>query len=180
MERILWVDLEMTGLDPETAVIIEFAAIITDNRLEALDAYRAVVRQPESELAKMNEWNVKTHGESGLTALVPMGKPLATVENEAVAFVKRWFGEAQPILAGNSIHQDRKFIDKYMASLSAMLHYRMLDVSAFKLVFRHLYGVEFEKANAHRAHDDILASIAELKHYMAFIHVPTQTASPSP
>ncbi len=172
MEKIFWVDLEMTGLDPERSVILEFAAIVTDLKLEPMAQYHAVVRQPQSELDKMNDWNRQTHSQSGLLDRVPDGKPLAEVERETIAFVRRWFGDEQPVMAGNSIHQDRKFIDRQMKSLAKILHYRMLDVSSFKQVFREMYGVHYQKNGTHRAFDDITASIEELKHYLTFIYAP--------
>ncbi len=172
MKNIFWVDLEMTGLDPYESVILEFAGIVTDLELNQLHRYQAVVQQPQSELAKMNEWNTKTHSESGLLELVPNGKALETVEQEIIDFIHTHFGEDKPILAGNSIHQDRKFIDRYMKRLANNLHYRMIDVSSFKQVFRYLYNIEFSKANTHRAFEDISASIEELKHYLSFINIP--------
>lgn len=172
MKNIFWVDLEMTGLDPYESVILEFAGIVTDLKLNQQHRYQAVVHQPESELAKMNEWNWKTHTESGLLELVPQGKPLAVVEQEIIDFIHKHFGDDKPILAGNSIHQDRKFIDRYMKRLADNLHYRMIDVSSFKQVFRYLYNIEYSKASPHRAFEDISASIEELQHYLSFINIP--------
>lgn len=172
MEKILWVDLEMTGLDPDECVIVEFAGIITDLKLNPLDQYHRVIYQPPEKLENLNEWVQKTHTQSGLMEQIPNGIPLDQVEDEIMAFLAPHFPDGDPVLAGNSIHQDRKFIDKYMHKLSEFLHYRMIDVSSFKQVFRHMYGVELEKNSPHRAYDDIMASISELKHYMAFIKVP--------
>jgi len=172
MEKILWVDLEMTGLDTEQCVIIEFAGIITDLKLEPLDQYHQVIYQPEDRMALMNDWVRTTHTASGLLDLVPNGKPLDVVEAEVLAFLKPHFGDESPVLAGNSIHQDRKFIDKYMVQLGEYLHYRMIDVSSFKQVFRHMFGVNLQKESPHRAHDDIMASISELKQYLGYIKVP--------
>ncbi len=178
MDKILWVDLEMTGLDPEIAVIIEFAGVITNLQLEPLDQYHAIVYQPEDKMALMNDWVRTTHGKSGLLAKIPEGKPLDQVEREVLAFLRPHFGDERPVLAGNSIHQDRKFIDKYMVDLSEYLHYRMIDVSSFKQIFRYMYGVHLDKASPHRATDDILASIDELKYYLTFITPPTKGAEP--
>ena len=172
MDRIFWLDLEMTGLDPEQAGIIEFAGIVTDLELKPLGRYHSVVFQPQEELDKMDSWNVKTHTATGLIHQIPGGKPLVEVEREAMAFLKPFFGRSRPILAGNSIHQDRRFIDRYMLDLSKYLHYRMIDVSSFKEVFRSLYKVTVKKRNVHRAFDDIMASIEELQGYLQFINVP--------
>lgn len=172
MDKILWVDLEMTGLDLEQSVIIEFAGIVTNLKLEPLAQYHEIIFQPEEKMALMNDWVRNTHGASGLLDMVPKGKPIEQVEAEILAFLKPHFGDENPILAGNSIHQDRKFIDKYMTELSEYLHYRMIDVSSFKQVFRHMYGVTLEKNTPHRAYDDIMASIQELKHYLQFVNVP--------
>ena len=172
MKKIFWVDLEMTGLDPYEAVIIEFAGIVTDLELREIADYQAVVFQPPEELNKMNEWNVTTHGASGLLDLIPNGKPLAQVEQEIISFIANQFGDEKPVIAGNSIHQDRKFIDRYMKDLADHLHYRMIDVSAFKQVFKHLYGVDVVKKNPHRALDDIKSSISELKEYLGYINIP--------
>ena len=175
MEKIFWADLEMTGLDPKDSVIIEFAGIVTDLRLKQLDHYEAVVFQPQEELDKMDEWNQNTHGGSGLLARIPKGKQLEQVEDEVLVLLNRHFEPGTSILAGNSIYQDRRFIDEYMPRLSAFLHYRMLDVSSFKQVFKFMYGVTFEKGNSHRAMDDITESIGELAHYLEHVKAPLVT-----
>jgi len=174
MEKIFWVDLEMTGLDPHESVILEIAGVVTDLQLEPIDDIHLVVYQPDEALAKMNDWVRKTHGESGLLELVPKGKPLAEAEREVLAFLKPHFADEAPILAGNSIHQDRKFIDRYMLDLAGYLHYRMIDVSSFKQVFRFMYDITLEKHAPHRAYDDIIASIEELKFYLQFVQVPAK------
>ena len=172
MNKIFWVDLEMTGLDPEESVILEFAGIVTGLDLNPIARMQTVIYQDQAELAKMNDWNRTTHTESGLLAEVPSGRPLAEAEAMIINFVKQQFPDEKPILAGNSIHQDRKFIDKYMKNLSDHLHYRMIDVSSFKMVFKHLYQIEVKKSNLHRAYDDITASIDELKTYIEYIKIP--------
>ena len=169
MKKMLWVDLEMTGLDPYENVIIEFAGIITDTQFNHLDSYHAIVFQPDHELAKMDEWNPTTHGGSGLLEKIPHGKPEETVEQEVITWLQSHFQDEKPILAGNSIHQDRKFIDHHWKNLAEILHYRMLDVSSFKLVYRHFLGHEYDESNPHRAVDDIQASIDELKYDISFI-----------
>lgn len=172
MEYIFWVDLEMTGLDPEVHQIIEFAGIITDLSFTELATIHHVVFQPKDELDKMDEWNQRTHSDSGLLAEIPSGRPLAEVEGDALRLLTTYFPEGGAVLAGNSIHQDRKFIDRYMPELSKQLHYRMLDVSSFKQVFKFIYNLPFEKDNSHRALDDIRASIRELQFYQTFIRIP--------
>lgn len=170
MKRIFWVDMEMTGLDPLSSVIIEFAAIITDLEFQPMASYHEVVYQPPKALTNLDEWNTRTHTESGLLAKIPHGKPLKEVEKQAIELLDAHFEGEPAVLAGNSIHQDRKFIDRYMPALSEKLSYRLLDVSSFKQVFNHRYGIQFPKNNNHRALDDIQGSIDELKHYLQFVN----------
>ena len=173
MERMLWLDLEMTGLDIEKEVIIEVAAIVTDKSLEPIDTYHAVVKQPDEYLRNMDEWNTTHHGQSGLTALVPDGKEPQLVERELMEFCEKNFpNDEKIVLAGNSIFQDRIFINKYFKHLKDMLHYRMLDVTTFKLIFNNFYQISYAKQpSRHRALDDIQDSINELKKYLSFIEL---------
>lgn len=173
MKKFLWIDLEMTGLDEKTHHILEVAAIITDAELKILADFHRVVFQPPEILALMDDWCVKTHGASGLTAAVALGTPLAEVEKDLLKLIEGQFSKNERILlVGNSIGNDRRFIDKYMTEIAARLHYRMIDVSSFKEVFRERYGVQFQKSGAHRAVDDIKESIRELTHYLSFVQVP--------
>ncbi len=173
MKRMFWMDLEMTGLDPEVCTIIEVAAVVTDLKLTPLEEYTQVVYQPPEALAVMDAWCVKTHGESGLTADIPHGRPLEEVEGELLALVQRHYpADARVVLCGNSIHQDRRFIDRYLPRLAARLHYRMVDVSSFKEVFRSCFGVQWEKGNNHRALQDTHESIRELAGYLRYVSVP--------
>lgn len=169
--NFLWVDMEMTGLDVSKERIIEVAALVTDEKLNVLDTYETVVFQPQDLLDKMDDWNKTHHGQSGLLAKIPSGKPESEVDRDLANFTKKHFTE-KAILAGNSIGQDRLFIDKYLKEFSALLHYRMLDVTAWKIVFENLYHQKFQKQDKHRAIDDIQESIAELKFYLNFIKVP--------
>ncbi len=174
-KKLLWMDLEMTGLDEKNDHILEIAAIITDSELNALDHKHFIVYQPESILENMNEWCKTHHGKSGLTALIPSGLPLIEVESALVEWVEEHFGKKHgkdgAVLAGNSIHNDRRFIDLYMPKFAKTLHYRMVDVSSFKEVFRDRYGLKYEKKNAHRAIGDLHESIAELNYYLSFVKI---------
>ncbi|HEY5667961.1 MAG TPA: oligoribonuclease [Candidatus Saccharimonadales bacterium] len=168
--KLLWVDLEMTGLDPEQHVIIEIAAEVTDFTFKTLASYEAVIHQPDNVLAKANEWAAAQHEMSGLTARVKTeGRSEDEVKHELMGFIRAQFGDEPAVLAGNSIHNDRIFIKKWWPEVDALLHYRMLDVSSFKIVMQGKYGMEFEKNDAHRAFDDIQASIAELQYYLDWL-----------
>jgi len=177
MERLFWVDMEMTGLDVEKEVIIEVAAIVTDLNLEPIHNYHSVVKQPQHYLSNMDDWNSKHHRESGLLSLIPSGRSPDQVENDLLAIVDEFFPDERAVIAGNSISQDRLFIDKYFRRLSQRLHYRMLDVTAWKVVFANMYGIVHKKANAHRAVDDIRESIGELKLYLSYISAERIKAS---
>jgi oligoribonuclease len=180
MKRLFWVDLEMTGLDEAVDCILEVAVVVTDLDFKPLDTLHRVVKQPQDVLDRMNDWCKKTHGDSGLTALVPNGTPLAEVEKELIALAAKHFsGKEKIVLCGNSVGNDKRFIDKYMPELARRLHYRLIDVSSFKEVFREKYNLGFEKANAHRAVDDIHESIRELAFYLSFVKIPESTVASS-
>jgi oligoribonuclease len=166
-------DLEMTGLDPERERIIEIAVLITDAQLEiTAEGPDLVVHQPESLLAQMDAWNKKHHAASGLIERVRASTVTeADAEAEVLAFLRKHVGERTAPLTGNSIHQDRRFLRRYMPSVDAYLHYRNVDVSTVKELVRRwypgIYGGAPEKRGAHRAMDDIRDSIAELRYYRA-------------
>lgn len=165
--KLLWVDLEMTGLDPEEHVIIEVAIEVTDFNFKTLANYEAVIHQPDEVLARANEWARDQHAASGLTERVrTQGRDEREVIHELVGFIHAQFGDEPAVLAGNSIHNDRNFIKKWWPEVDELLHYRMLDVSAWKVFMQGRYDVKFEKKEVHRAFDDIQASIAELQHYL--------------
>jgi oligoribonuclease len=173
MKRLFWIDLEMTGLDETVDSILEVAIVITDLDFKPIEEYHRVVYQPPQVLENMNDWCKKTHGESGLTAAVPNGVPLATVENEILDLCSRHFPPQDKIvLAGNSVGNDKRFVDRYLPRFSKRLHYRLIDISSFKEVFREKYNISFHKQNSHRAVDDIHESIRELSHYLSFVQIP--------
>lgn len=161
----------MTGLDVDKEVVIECAAIITDMDFNVLDTYEAVVNQPNTYLDKMDDWNKNHHSKSGLLAKIPFGKTPDHVLEDLLKLLKKHWPrierkEDKPILAGNSIGQDRAFLNKYFKEFSDQLHYRMLDVSSWKIVFNNKYELKYDKKNNHRALEDIKESIGELKYYL--------------
>jgi oligoribonuclease len=170
MRHFFWVDLEMSGLDDITDKILEIAVVITDVELKPVETYHRIVYQPPQVLETMNDWCKKTHGESGLSALVPTGTPLETVDKEVLELIGRHFpANERVVLCGNSVNNDKRFIDRYMTETAKRLHYRLIDVSSFKEVFREKYGLSFQKANAHRAIDDVMESIRELAFYLGYV-----------
>ncbi|MEO6761224.1 MAG: oligoribonuclease [Candidatus Saccharimonadales bacterium] len=165
--KLLWVDLEMTGLDTTKDVIIEVAAIVTDFDFKTLATYEALVAQPEDKLTSMNPWAQAQHDGSGLTDRVRReGRPEADVTRELSQLIQTQFGAEPAILAGNSIHNDRQFIRSWWPDVEALLHYRMLDVSSWKIFMQAAHGLQFDKMESHRALGDIQASIAELEYYL--------------
>lgn len=168
--RFCWIDLEMTGLDPTNDRILEAAVIITDKKLETVFEWESAVLQPPEVLESMNDWCKHHHAASGLIDRVPSGITEQALDDQLCEFAKTHFKKKNPVvICGNSISQDRKFIDAYLPQFASRLHYRMLDVSSFKIVFREMLGREFKKNNTHRALDDIRESIEELKYYMSSI-----------
>lgn len=172
--KLLWVDLEMTGLDVENDVILEIAAEVTDFGFKTLGNYEATVRQDhDTVVSRMQNniwWRDYPANRDEFIQKLPNGKELSEVEQEMIALVQKHLGDEPAVLAGNSIHNDRAFIKKWMPSLDLKLHYRMLDVSSWKLVMQTKYGVNFEKKEVHRAFDDIQASIAELQSYLEYFN----------
>lgn len=169
--KLLWVDLEMTGLDPEKDKILEVAAIATDMGLKEIATYEAVVKVDEKLMKKRmigEFWQKNQKSYDALMAQNKEGIPVEEVEKELLDFIKKYFGETI-YLSGNSIHQDRKFIEREMPELNSKLHYRMLDVSAWKIYFENALNRKFVKPENHRALDDINGSIEELKWYLTFL-----------
>jgi oligoribonuclease len=175
-KHLFWIDLEMTGLEENKDHILEVAVIITDLDFNPVETYEQVVFQPAEIVEGMNDWCKKHHGDSGLTAAIPGGKPLKEVEHDLLGLVKKYFKhDERVVLVGNSVGNDRRFIDRYMAEFAGKLHYRVVDVSSFKEIYREKYNIKFDKKNAHRALGDIVESINELKHYMSFVTIQEKT-----
>lgn len=167
---LVWIDLEMTGLNTGTDFIIEIATIITDSALEVIAQGPVLaIHQSDATLAAMDDWNRRTHAGSGLIERVKASKlTAAEAEAETLAFVQNHVGKHRSPLCGNSICQDRRFLARLMPTLEAWLHYRNLDVSTLKEIakrWKPSVAEGFEKKNTHKALDDILESIAELKYY---------------
>lgn len=168
--KILWMDLEMTGLDPVKDVILEVAVEVTDFDFKTLATYEACVKQPKQTVLKRmqanNWWQDYPENRDHFVQNLDDGKPLAGVEQDLLAIVAEHFGKEPAVLGGNSIHNDRLFVKQWLPALDLKLHYRMLDVSAWKLYMQGKYKVEFRKPEAHRAFEDIQGSIAELQYYL--------------
>ena len=168
--NLIWIDLEMTGLRPERHHIIEVATVVTDSALRILaHGPDIVIRQPEEVLAGMDEWNVEHHSRSGLLDEVRASRcTVAEAEQKTIAFVRQWAPCGSSPICGNSICLDRRFLYRYMPRLEQWFHYRNLDVSTLKVLAQRWVprvAAAFEKASTHRAPDDILESIRELRHY---------------
>ena len=165
--KLLWIDLEMTGLDPLKDVIIEVAVEVTDFDFKTLASYEAVIKHSDEILENMNDWSKDQHAKSGLVERIKTeGREENEVVHELVGFIRAQFGDEPAVLAGNSIHNDRGFISHWWPEVESLLHYRMLDVSSYKIIMQTKYGIDFKKKEVHRAFDDIQASIAELQHYL--------------
>lgn len=169
---LVWIDLEMTGLDPDADRIIEIATIITDSQLNVLgEGPVLAIYQPERVLVGMDQWNKTTHSETGLIDKVRRSEVTeAEAEAQTLEFVERYVPRNRSPLCGNSVCQDRRFMSRHMPKLESYLHYRNLDVSSLKELARRwspdLYN-GLRKKNTHRALDDIRESIQELRYYRA-------------
>ena len=176
-DRLVWVDCEMTGLDPERDEIVEIACIVTDAELTELDAGISLVVKPSDEpLASMDDVVVRMHTESGLLDEIPDGIALADAEAQVLDYVRTHVPEARKApLAGSSVYVDRGFLAHYMPDLDAHLHYRLVDVSSIKELVRRWYPRVYfatpEKHGNHRALGDIRESIAELRYYRDAVFV---------
>lgn len=167
---LIWIDLEMTGLEPDRDRIIEMAVILTNEQLDPIATSPViVVHQPDAVLAAMDEWNTRTHGDSGLTARVRASTTTeAEAEAQMLAFLRAWVPAGKSPMCGNSVCQDRRFLARWMPELERWFHYRNLDVSTLKELARRWRPDIHEgvrKAGSHTALADIEESIAELRHY---------------
>jgi len=179
-DNLIWIDLEMTGLDPFTDQIIEIATVVTDSQLDVLAEGPVIaIFQAEEVIKGMDEWNTRQHGQSGLIERVRnSGHDLARAEQETLDFLRLWVPQGASPMCGNSICQDRRFMARSMPTLEAFFHYRNLDVSTLKELARR-WSPEvykgFNKDSSHLAMDDIRDSINELKHYRdTFIRLPSR------
>ena len=170
---LVWIDLEMSGLDPEDCRILEAAVVITDAELNELgDPLELVVHQPAAVLDAMDEWNTNQHGKSGLTEAV---KKSTTSEEGAAALISEFVLErcepGQSPLCGNTVGHDKRFLIKYMPSVAKLLHYRIIDVSSIKELSDRWYpdAPKPTKGESHRALDDVRESIGELRSYREHI-----------
>ena len=167
--NLIWIDLEMTGLDTQTDKVIELATVITDCELNVIDVGpELAIFQPESVLRKMDQWNMEQHTGSGLLARVRQSQiSEKEAEQQTMDFVRKHVKEHTSPMCGNSICQDRRFLAKHMPMLESYFHYRHLDVSTLKLLVKYWAPnlAMVSKASKHRAKDDVLDSIAELRYY---------------
>jgi oligoribonuclease len=181
-DRLVWIDCEMTGLDPAIDELVEVAVVITDFELRPLDpGFQIVIKPSDAALAHMNDFVTNMHRTSGLIEEIPGGVSLAEAEQRTLDYIKRFVPlERKAPLAGNTIGTDRMFIAKYMKRVDEYLHYRNVDVSSIKELSRRWYPRVFfqapEKHGGHRALADILESIRELQYYRDAVFV----AEPGP
>jgi oligoribonuclease len=171
-DRLIWIDLEMTGLVPETDRIIEIATVVTDSELDVVaEGPVLAVRQAEATLSAMDDWNKRTHASTGLvTRVLASATDEATAERETLAFLARHSAPGRSPMCGNSVCQDRRFLARWMPQLERFFHYRNLDVSTVKELARRWapeVAAGVAKESRHSALADVHESIAELRHYRA-------------
>jgi oligoribonuclease len=176
-DYLVWIDLEMTGLKPDSDTIIEIATVVTDRELAILAEGPVIaLHQPDEVLARMDDWNQRQHGSSGLLARVRASRvSLAEAERRTLEFLAPLVTAGSSPMCGNSICQDRRFLARYMPELERFFHYRNLDVSTLKELARRwapAVADSFTKQGTHLAQADILESISELRHYRARLFAP--------
>jgi len=168
-DNLIWIDLEMTGLNPDKERIIEIATLITDSQLNVLaEGPNLIVNQPKSFLDQMDDWNQNQHGSSGLIEGVKKSNVTEQMaEIETLNFISKYVGSKQSPMCGNTVSHDRRFLIKYMPRLESYFNYRHIDVSSFKeAAVRWMNEAQvYEKDGSHRAMGDIRESVAELKFY---------------
>lgn len=180
MSAIVWMDMEMSGLDPDKDRILEVAVLVTDGELSVVaEGPSLILHQPDEVLEAMDEWNTKHHGQSGLTQRV---RESTVDEAQASAAILDFLSEhtqkRKAPLAGNSIHQDRRFVARYLPEVEDWLHYRNVDVSTVKELARRWHPKQYAgrptKKGSHRAMDDLMESIAELQYYRKMLFLPQE------
>lgn len=180
MSAIIWMDMEMSGLDPDKDRILEVAVLVTDAELNVVaEGPNLIVHQPDEVLEAMDEWNTKHHGQSGLTKRV---RESTVDEGQVSAALLEFLGQhtekKKAPLAGNSIHQDRRFVARYLPEVEDWLHYRNVDVSTIKELAKRWYPKQYSgrpvKKGSHRAMDDLTESIDELRYYRDALFVPRE------
>lgn len=181
---LVWLDMEMTGLEPEDCVPLQVAVVITGPDLKELDALEVTIWQPSAALASMSPFVRQMHTDNGLLDEVrASSQSLEDAQRKMMEILTKWCEFRQGVLAGNSIHADRRFLVKYFPVFDGYLHYRMVDVSSIKELTRRWYGMEasfLKTEGKHTALSDIRESIAELRHYREKVFVKTVGAAPAP
>ncbi|MGB8222582.1 MAG: oligoribonuclease [Polyangiales bacterium] len=181
MSAIVWMDMEMSGLDPETERILEVAVLVTDGELNVVaEGPNLVLHQSDEVLAAMDSWNTTHHAQSGLTKRVRESTIDERQASEAlISFLAAHTEKRKAPLAGNSIHQDRRFVARYMPEVEQWLHYRNVDVSTIKELAQRWYPKQYaarpNKKGSHRAMDDIKESIEELAYYRKALFLPAES-----
>jgi len=174
--RLIWIDLEMTGLDPEEHFILEIASVITDDQLNIVaEGPNMAIHVPEEVLDHMEDWSKVHHMESGLLDRVRCSPDVCqSAEEKTLEFLSRYCEKEESPMCGNSVSQDRRFLIKHMPQLDAFLHYRIIDVSSVKELVKRWYPQvpPFQKRKSHLAMDDIKESIGELKYYRQQVFLP--------
>lgn len=180
-DSLVWLDMEMTGLEPDDCVPLQVAVVITDAALKELDALEVTIWQPSASLANMSPFVRQMHTENGLLDEVrSSSQSVEDAQRKMMEIVTKWCEYRQGVLAGNSIHADRRFLVKYFPVFEGYLHYRMVDVSSIKELARRWYGPEamlVKGEGKHTALSDIRESIAELRHYREKVFVKSVGAA---